>query len=146
MATKYLVIHGSAEDSEGAIRLCGDALYKAGIVMKDFGTLCVEREKDFPTGLPTKIPTAIPHVKAEGIKENAICFLKLNQPVVFRRLDDDTEKVETDMIFNLAIKNPDEHLSVLQNMMMFLNDPEVLLKCKELSDEETVVYLQERLG
>ncbi|MDO4942286.1 MAG: PTS sugar transporter subunit IIA [Lachnospiraceae bacterium] len=146
MATRYLVINGSAEDSEGAIRLCGEALYKEGIVMKDFGTLCVEREKDFPTGLPTEIPTAIPHVKAEGIRENAICFLKLDKPVVFRRLDDDTEEVETDMVFNLAIKNPEEHLMVLQNMMMFLNDPEVLLKCRTLSNEETAAYLQEQLG
>lgn len=146
MATKYLVICGSAKNSEEAIKLCGDALYKEGIVKKDFGILCAEREKAFPTGLPTEIPTAIPHVKADGIRENAICLLKLNQPVVFKRLDDDTEKVETDMIFNLAIKNPDEHLEVLQNMMAFLNDPEVLLKCKNLSQEETVEYLQKQLG
>ena len=35
---------------------------------------------------------------------------------------------------------------VLQRMMEFLNNKEVLLKCKELSNEETVAYLTEQLG
>ena len=138
MATKYLVIQGTANSSEEAITLCGEALHKAGIVGEDFGKACVEREKD--------IPTAIPHAKVSGIKENAICLLKLESPVIFRRLDDDTEQVETDLIFNLAIKDPNEHLQVLQRMMEFLNNKEVLLKCKELSNEETVAYLTEQLG
>lgn len=146
MATKYLVIQGTANSSEEAITLCGEALHKAGVVGEDFASACVEREKNFPTGLPTEIPTAIPHAKVEGIKENAICLLKLESTVVFRRLDDDTEQVETDLIFNLAIKDPNEHLQVLQRMMEFLNNKEVLLKCKELSNEETVAYLTEQLG
>ena len=66
MATKYLVIQGTANSSEEAITLCGEALHKAGIVGEDFGKACVEREKDYPTGLPTEIPTAIPHAKVEG--------------------------------------------------------------------------------
>lgn len=146
MKTKYLVIRGKAVNAEEAIRLCGSTLYEAGIVSKEFGECCVEREKNFPTGLPTEIPTAIPHAKVEGIVQNAICFLKLDNPVTFRRLDDDTEEVQTDMIFNLAIKDPNEHLGVLQTMMAFLNDPEVLLKCKNLSDKETIAYLEQQLG
>lgn len=146
MGTRYLVIQGTANNNEEAIRLCGEALHKEGIVGEDFWEACVEREKDYPTGLPTEIPTAIPHAKVAGIKENAICLLKLKSPVVFRRLDDDTEQVETDLIFNLAIKDPNEHLQVLQRMMEFLNNKEVLLKCKELSNEQTITYLTEQLG
>lgn len=146
MKTKYLVIRGKAANSEEAIRLCGKALYEAGVVGKEFAECCVEREKDFPTGLPTEIPTAIPHAKSDGIVQNAICFLKLDDPVTFRRLDDDTEEVQTDMIFNLAIKDTNEHLGVLQKMMEFLNDAEILLKCRNLSEEETIAYLEEQLG
>ena len=69
-------------------------------------------KNDYPTGLPTEIPTAIPHAKVSGIKENAICLLKLESPVIFRRLDDDTEQVETDLIFNLAIKG--SQMNILQ--------------------------------
>lgn len=146
MGNKYLIIHGDAKDNEEAIILCGNALYQAGLVSKQFGKLCVEREKEYPTGLPTEIPTAIPHAKDEGITESCICFLKLESPVTFRRMDDDTQDVETDMIFNLAIKDPNEHLKALQNMMEFLNDAEALEKCKVLSDTKLAAYLQEHIG
>ncbi|MGN1377785.1 MAG: PTS sugar transporter subunit IIA [Dorea sp.] len=142
----YLVIHGSASDKEEAIGMCADALYKAGIVRSQFGQRCIEREQEYPTGLPTEIPTAIPHVKDEGITENTICFLRLDKPVTFRRMDDDTLEIDTDMIFNLAIKDPNEHLEALQSMMEFLNDTEALEKCKTLPDDELVLYLQEKIG
>lgn len=146
MENRYLVIHGSAVDREEAIRMCGEALFREGLVSEQFAQLCINREKDYPTGLPTEIPTAIPHAKDVGIKESSVCFLKLDKPVAFRRMDDDTAEVETDMIFNLAIKDPNEHLAALQNMMAFLNDSEALLKCKELSDDELISYLQKNIG
>lgn len=146
MGNRYIVINGSAGDREEAIRMCGEALYQAGLVSKQFGELCVNREKEYPTGLPTEIPTAIPHAKDEGITESSVCFLKLDKPVVFNRMDDDSQVVNTDMIFNLAIKDPNEHLKALQNMMSFLNDPEALLKCKTLSDGELIDYLQKNIG
>lgn len=46
----------------------------------------------------------------------------------------------------VAIKDANEHLAVLQKMMAFLNNPEGLLKCKKLSNEETEAYLQGKLG
>ena len=146
MKSRYLVIRGDASDASEAIRLCGTALYEAGIVPANFAESCIEREKEFPTGLPTEIPTAIPHAKVEGIKENTICFLRLEKPVTFRRMDDDLEEIETDMIFNLAIKDPNEHLEVLQNMMLFLDDEESISKCRELPEEEVIAYLQEKIG
>ena len=146
MKNRYLVIHGFARDRYEAITMCGEALYKEGLVSEQFGTLCVEREKNYPTGLPTEIPTAIPHAKDESITQNSVCFLKLDRPVSFKRMDDDTQDVSTDMIFNLAIKDPNEHVQALQNMMGFLNDSEALLKCKSLSDEELIEYLQEKIG
>lgn len=146
MKNRYLVIHGSAKDREEAIRLCGAALQKEGIAGERFAELCIEREREYPTGLPTEIPTAIPHAKDDEITENCICFLRLDKPVTFRRMDDDLESVDTDMIFNLAIKDPNEHLQALQNMMEFLSDAEALKKCRTLPDMETIAYLQEHIG
>lgn len=146
MGNRYIIIHGSASDREEAIRLCGNALYENGFVSRQFAQLCVNREKDYPTGLPTEIPTAIPHAKDDGITQSSVCFLKLEKPVVFRRMDDDTEEISTDMVFNLAVKDPNQHLEALQNMMTFLNDTEALQKCRELADEELIRYLEEKIG
>ncbi|MBB5182121.1 PTS sugar transporter subunit IIA [Catenisphaera adipataccumulans] len=143
---KYIVLHGKANTKEEALQLCGDALYQAGITSPNFAQLCIEREKEYPTGLPTEIPTAIPHAKDEGIKANAICYLKLEKPVAFRRMDDDTQEIYTDMIFNLAIKDPNKHIKALQNMMTFLNNTEILQQLRKQSDEEIIACLQENVG
>ena len=68
--------------------------------------------------------------KISGIKENSNLSVKIRIPCDISKIDDDTEQVETDLIFNLAIKDPNEHLQVLQRMMEFLNNKEVLLNAK----------------
>lgn len=143
---KYIVIHGNAETAEEAILICGEALYKEGIAGAEFGKKCVIREKDFPTGLPTDIPVAIPHCQDDSVNCNAICILKLEHPVEFRRMDDDEEVVMTDMLFNLAVMDADEHLQALQNLMIFLNDTETFKVCREKSDDELIVYMKEHIG
>lgn len=143
---KYLVIHGDAKDKFEAIAMCGNALCKAGYAAETYAGKCQEREKDFPTGLPTDYPVAIPHCKDEGVTENAICFLKLDKPVSFSRMDDDQESIETDMIFNLAIKDPNGHLEALQRMMAFFGEEENLLKCRNLSDQEIIAFFEEMIG
>ncbi len=46
---------------------------------KLFMNACIEREKEYPTGLPSEVPVAIPHSKVEGIKDNCVCFLRLKK-------------------------------------------------------------------
>lgn len=145
VSDRYIVIHGEAKDAEEAIRLCGNALKQKGIVGDSFIDGCVNREKEYPTGLPTQIPTAIPHCKDDSVQRDAICLLKLKNPVLFRRMDDDTKSVNTQMVFNLAIRNPNKHIEVLMRMMDFLNDKEVITRCMDLSDDDVCTYLSEHL-
>lgn len=142
----YLVIEGEAADSSEAILLCANALHEQGLVGAAFGQKCIEREKEYPTGLPTEIPVAIPHCKDQETKDNSICFLKLRHPVTFRRMDDDRETIETRFIFNLAIADAAEHLTVLQNLMGFLGDAEKLRTCMSLSGEALIAYLEKYIG
>jgi PTS system galactitol-specific IIA component len=142
----YLVIHGSAKDSTEAIRLCGDALVKAGITGPSFAEGCITREKEYPTGLPSDIPVAIPHCSDNSITKDAICVLFLDHPVVFHRMDECEETVETSIIFNLAVKNPDEHIGVLQHLMAFLADSKTIEKCTTMSDADLIALLEKSLG
>ncbi|MDQ0205092.1 PTS sugar transporter subunit IIA [Pectinatus haikarae] len=143
---QYLVIEGSAKNAEDAINICGEVLYKAGIVGREFGKKCWIRECNYPTGLPTVIPVAIPHCKDDEIKKNAICILRLTNPVIFRRMDDDQEIIETKLIINLAIKESQNHLKILQNLMTFLNDEEQVSTCQSMSANELIVHLTKRIG
>lgn len=146
MEKHIIVLRGTAASAEEAIALCGAALQREGIVQDTFAQKCIERERDYPTGLPTDIPVAIPHCKDDGIQANCICLLRLDAPVRFRRMDDDQESIETDLVFNLAIKDPDQHLAVLQRMMAFFGDTDAVEKCRRLSDADAAAFLSEHIS
>lgn len=130
---RYIAIEGQASSSEEAIRLCAEALYQAGYVGREFFEACIKREKEYPTGLCTEIPIAIPHCQSETIKKNGVCYLRLDKPVAFRQMDDEREVVWTKNIFSIAIKDAGEHLNFLQKMMRGVTDTEFL---KRLEHEE----------
>lgn len=142
----YLATEGSADNWEQAIILCGEYMISQGSVNKDFMEACIEREKEYPTGFPADIPVAIPHSKAAGIKENCVCFLRLDKPVRFYRMDDSEEYVDTQLVFNLAIKEADDHLEFLQKLMQFVLDVDTLNKCSEIPLDEIPAFLEEELG
>ena len=62
---KVIALEGRAEDREEAIRLCGQALCRAGIAEDAFAEGCVRREREYPTGICTDIPVAIPHCERD---------------------------------------------------------------------------------
>lgn len=142
----YLAIEGEAKDWEEAIRLCGQAIADAGYADETFMNACIEREKEYPTGLPSEVPVAIPHSKVEGIKDNCLCFLRLKNPVTFYRMDSDEESIETTAVFNLAIKDGDQHLEFLQTLMQAVMNKEVVENCMTKELNEIPQYLQEQLG
>lgn len=142
----YLAIEGDAQNWEEAIMLCGKAIAQAGFADESFMRACIEREKEYPTGLPSEVPVAIPHSKVDGIKDNCVCFLRLKRPVIFQRMDSDEESIETKAVFNLAIKDGDQHLEFLQTLMQAVMDKEIVEYC--MTKELSIIpgYLKEKLG
>ncbi len=143
--TTYLAIEGHADNWEQAIRLCGEQLRKSGNVGPKFTEACLAREIDYPTGLPSEIPVAIPHGSSDDILENTVCFLRTDTPVRFTRMDDDEEYCDTQLIFNIAVKPGEDHLNFLQQLMGLVMDTEALKKCEELPLEEIPAYLEKQL-
>lgn len=140
---KYIAIEGNTTSRDEAIKLCGDALYQAGFVEKDFYIDCINRENEYPTGLDTKSPVAIPHCQSDLINTSGVCYLRLDQPVKFHRLDDDTQSIVTRHIFNLAIKNGDDHLAMLSAMMECFSKAEFILRLEkeEIKNVPTLLEL-----
>jgi PTS system galactitol-specific IIA component len=142
----YLAAEGFAANWEEAIALCGKYMRENGSVSQEFTDACIEREREYPTGLPADIPVAIPHSKAKGIQENCVCFLRLDEPVRFYRMDDDEEYVDTKLVFNLAIRQSDEHLEFLQKLMQFVLDKDVMEQCSRMPVDEIPELLKNELG
>ena len=143
-AIAYLAIEGSAATAAEAIRLCERELVACGCVNEGFAQGCIDREKDYPTGICVEIPVALPHCMAPDIKQSALCYLRLDEPVRFMRMDDDQEYVMTRHIFNLAIDRGD-HLAFLSRVMGVLQDIEALRALETIDIGDAPAFFKDRI-
>lgn len=134
-----LVINAEANDYEEAIRCAGNHLHTQGYVKDDFVNECIKRELLYPTGLPTAMPIAIPHCSSKFVEKESMCVLRLKNTVDFQRIDDAEQSVSTSLIFNLALKNDEEHVVFLQKFISALGSEEgdfvrdcMTLKCEDV--------------
>lgn len=143
---RFLVIDNEASDCEEAIRICGEALMREGYVGETFLQGCLKRERDYPTGIPSEIPVAMPHCRDSSVRKGAICLLRLKKPVKFRRIDDDKQWIQTDMVFNLATSESEDYMEVLKRFSGFLTNTKTLKECRELPAEEARDLLEKNMG
>lgn len=120
--TDLFVLDGSADTWQDALAITAQKLLEEGCVCDDFYDCCVEREKMYPTGLTDSCPVAIPHTSSDHVKKQAICALRLKEPVVFRRIDDDSESMNAKFVLNLALVDDSEHIDIMMNLMHFLQN------------------------
>ena len=126
MIEKIYILNGDPRDSAEAIRITGDTLNKEGCVKNTFVDACLEREKMFPTGLPTEIGIAIPHCDSIHVNKSAICLLRPKQPVMFENMGGDEEPVKCELVMNLALKKQSDQVVLLGRIINMVQDKEVL--------------------
>ena len=126
-----------------AILTLSSLLQSAGYVKDSFGQACLEREKVFPTGLPTEpFGIAIPHTDCVHVKRGAIAVGILPEPVQFVEMGCiDESYVDAHAIVVLAIADPEAVTSVLRELAMSFQDAEFLIGLKEASSADTVLEL-----
>ncbi|MDD3186287.1 MAG: PTS sugar transporter subunit IIA [Anaerostipes sp.] len=123
----YVAVKLSATNHENVLDEMAGTLFCEGYVTDGFRDAIIEREKNFPTGLPTgDINVAIPHASPEFVKEPAICLGVLDQPVEFEVMGMEGEKVQVSVLFMLAIKKKEEQLGLLQKLIATCQNQEIL--------------------
>jgi PTS system galactitol-specific IIA component len=131
-----------ANNWQEIFKYLSDYLLKKGYVKESFYNALVEREKLFPTGLPTDgIKVAIPHADPIHVVRNCIVVALLKKPVLFREMGKLEGEIKCDIVFMLAIKNPDEQIKVLQNFMNIFMDSKLLIKIKNAKTKEEIINL-----
>lgn len=146
MDMKIVVMDGDASSWEEAIHLCAEKLHAQGYVKKDFEENCIRREKQFPTGLNTELPIAIPHTESEYVCQSAICFLRLKQPVNFMNMENAREYVPARYVLNLAIREKEKQVPVLARVIEVFQNGNVLKQMSSLDLDEFRRELVEKLA
>jgi galactitol PTS system EIIA component len=128
---------------EDAIILAGEKLKKADVIRKGFTQACIDREKEFPTGLKLKnnLGIAIPHGNPKLVIDSSISFLRLNKPVNFGLMEDASKKVSCKFLFNLALTNGTEHLNTLRQLMKLFQSEKFLSGITNLPISDLELFL-----
>ncbi len=126
-----------AKDSTDVISQLADALYKHGNVNADFKQAVLDREKIYPTGLPSgDICVAVPHTDVKYVKKPAIVFASLKKAVDFANMADKSQKVSVRFVAMLAMKEPHSQVTLLQNLMQLFQNQDYLAKLIKIDDSE----------
>ena len=134
-----LKINGKKQDME-VLAYMAEYLQGKGLVKDSYSKAITDREAEFPTGLFTgNINIAIPHADTEHVEKAAICVGVLEDPVIFRAMDDPDKELEIRLIIMLALKEAHGHIEMLQKVVELIKDQEALNKVIESSDS-SIIY------
>lgn len=116
-------------------------------VNEQFPNAVIEREKTFPTGLPTDpIGVAIPHTDPEHVNHNKVTIAVLNEPLEMNIMGGGSDdKTSVAIIFLLALGQSNKQLNILQKLMSILPDEDLLNRIKNGTKEEIYTIAKEEI-
>lgn len=116
------------KDQFDAIALAAKPLLEKGFITEEFIDAAIERERIFPTGLPTKIGAVFyPILRLKYVLNESISILTLKNTIVFAGMGN-PESIPVQIVFLLAISNPEKQLRILQTIITIIQNEKMLKK------------------
>lgn len=130
---KLVALDIPAETPEAAIKAAGDLLVASDLVESGYVEAMVESYRKNGPYFVLAPQIALPHARPEdGVKEASVAFVRLKDPVVFGSAANDP----VSLVFALGASTSDEHLLVMKELVMLLNNPEKVERLKNINSYE----------
>lgn len=130
------------EDKEQLLKMLTAKLINKGYVKESFTNAVIEREKSFPTGLPTAgVKVALPHTRPEHVLKACILVANLKKPIIFKDMGSGVKDINAEMVFLLAVADPNSQIVVLKKMMEIFAKEEALKKLKRSTNPEDLLKI-----
>lgn len=136
-------VHKTYPDRETALRTIAQSFVDLGVVKESYPQAIIDREAIYPTGVPADaFAIAISHCDTEHVNEGAIGAVVLDEPVKFEMMGGmPGGPLDVQIIFMLAIKDPNAQVPLLQKMMQLIQNSELLKKIKAADTVEAAYDL-----
>lgn len=132
----------NAEKKEDVLKELSRLLTSKGYVVEEYLEAILEREKLFPTGLPTAgLGVAIPHADSKYVIKPGIAAAVLKDTVRFNVMGDPDNEVDVKLVFMLAIKDPKLQIMVLRELVSIFQDDKLLMLLSKAQDEDSFASL-----
>jgi PTS system galactitol-specific IIA component len=125
---------------EEALKFLSSQLRERGYVKEEYQQAILEREKEYPTGLPSVgIKIAIPHADHTLVNTATLAVGVLKNPVEFMCMDDPDKGLDVSIIVMLALNEPHGHIEMLQRVVKIIKAPQVLKAVVDSKSSEQVM-------
>jgi PTS system galactitol-specific IIA component len=137
-----VVLNMEAENSNEIIEQLGTLLLAKGHVKDSYIQAVLEREKNLPTGLSIgDFCVAIPHTDSGHVNQSNIAIATLKNSSVFHSMVNPEEQLNVEVVFLLAVKDPNLQVQLLKNLMSIFQDKELLIKLRNVRSKKEVSRL-----
>ncbi len=128
------------ENAEDFIYKMSLYLQEKGMVLPTYVDAVLNREKVFPTGLPTiPFPVAIPHGDPEHVIRPCIVVAKPRVAIEFGEMASINGKVKARYIFMLVIKKAEDQIVLLQSMIDMFMNKEAMYRLDEAKTKKEII-------
>lgn len=93
-----------------------------GHALETFGPAVIAREERFPTGLPTPVPSAIPHSDPQHVLHAGVAVAALASPVDFAEMGGGKATVAARLVVMLCMTDGQAQVGALQTVLARLRD------------------------
>jgi PTS system galactitol-specific IIA component len=137
------LICGSATE---VVVLLAEAAIDAGLATSDYLDAVIARESEYPTGLPTAVPVAIPHIH-NGCLRSFLACATLREPVLFASMDRGEKPLPVSIVLMFGITDPAAQSTVLRQLSTLLQDEPALEEMRSCgSTAALIAILKDHLG
>jgi PTS system galactitol-specific IIA component len=131
---EFVLVDLDASDKTEAISALAAVLRTHLYVKDSYLEAVLTREEEFPTGLRTMdVHVAIPHCDVGHCLKPGIAVGVLSKPVQFLEMATTDQVVDTEIIFLLAITEPDHQVVWLSRLVNLFQTPGFLAKLRDVS-------------
>lgn len=130
------------QTKEETLSFLSNQLFKKGYVKSEYQQAILDREKTYPTGLPSPgVNIAIPHADNNLVNETTIAIGILNDPVSFYSMENTTTELNVQIVMMLAIKEPHGQIEMLQKVVAIIQNEELTKRITQTHDEKEVMTM-----
>jgi len=127
---------------EEVMEVLGGELTSQGYAKETYVNALIGREKSFPTGIDMNgVGVAIPHTDPDHINKAGIAIGVLREPVSFLQMGTTDVEVKVQVVFVLAITDPNAHIGTLQRIIQIIQDTGVLKRIIAAADAAEIIRI-----
>lgn len=142
VSDKWIMPRLQVDSWQEVIQQLGGLLVGQDVVKESYIKAVLERETVFPTGLPLgKINVAIPHTDTRHVQRPAIAVATLAKPVLFGNMGEPGSELAVQIVFLLAMTDPQAQVGLLQSLVAAFQNGEVLERLLQAAMPEDIVRI-----